>query len=66
MFRLLSHINYYHPRNRQNQKMYVQYPSSLYPTNANKDKPYLSPIIEEIEAENKERADLDSLVVQKK
>uniref|UniRef100_A0A0D6R909 Cytochrome b-c1 complex subunit 7 n=1 Tax=Araucaria cunninghamii TaxID=56994 RepID=A0A0D6R909_ARACU len=30
------------------------------------DRPYLSPIIEEIEAENKERADLDSLVVSKK
>jgi len=30
------------------------------------DKPYLTPIIEEIEAEKKERADLEAMVVTKK
>jgi len=30
------------------------------------DQPYLSPIIEEIEAELKERADLESMVVERR
>jgi len=30
------------------------------------DTPYLSPLIDEIEAEMKERADLESMVLQKK
>ena len=35
-------------------------------TKAEEDKPYLSPIIEEIEAEMKERADMESMTVQRK
>jgi len=35
-------------------------------TKPDEDKPYLSPIISEIEAENKERADLEAMIVQKK
>jgi len=35
-------------------------------TQPEEDKPYLTPIIEEIEAENKERADLEAMVVTKK
>ena len=35
-------------------------------TKPEEDVPYLSPIIAEIEAELKERADLESMVVQKK
>lgn len=35
-------------------------------TKPDEDKPYLSPIIAEIEAENKERADLEAMIVQKK
>jgi len=35
-------------------------------TTVDEDKPYLTPIIEEIEAEMKERADLESMVVMKK
>jgi len=35
-------------------------------TKADEDQPYLSPIIEEIEAELKERADLESMVVERR
>ncbi|KAK5465224.1 Cytochrome b-c1 complex subunit 7, mitochondrial [Exophiala xenobiotica] len=35
-------------------------------TSSEEDQPYLSPIIEEIEAELKERADLESMMVQRK
>jgi ubiquinol-cytochrome c reductase subunit 7 len=35
-------------------------------TKPEEDRPYLSPIIEAIEAENKERADLEAMIVQKK
>jgi len=35
-------------------------------TKADEDQPYLSPIIEEIEAELKERADLESMIVERR
>jgi hypothetical protein len=64
---VLFHISYYRERSRRSQRMYVAARKwSQWRTNVLQDYEYLSPIIKEIEAAAKERADLESMKVQRK
>jgi len=59
--------SFFHQRSRPSQKMYdnrLRHKTTCILTTT-QDYPYLSPIIKEIEAEKRERMDLDAMVIKK-